>query len=414
MTTSVRLASGVPVQTRIGVSALTRLAFDGKDLGAVWNKLLAAIESNQGNAGTVMDLSVLAQLLGDPLSGERLQQGALQISRLYRSPTTADAPYLRLLALAGATDLGGNIPLEFLIGGSDVELITLYVVPGQPLPNPLPEHDIALVAVGYSDTMTETLEDIEDATASWPRPLLNSASDILNLRRDNAYALLEGASGVEMPRTIRVSREALEDAVKGKRALMRLMGGDDFPIIIRPVDSHAGRGLDKMDNLPALDAYLAIRAENEFFISRFVNYCSSDGLFRKYRIVFVNGRAYACHMAIASDWKVWYLNADMAESPAKRAEEASFMREFDREFAVRHEDAFQAITARLNLDYFGIDCAETQDGKLLLFECETAMIVHDMDPPQIYPYKGPQMRKLFAAFVAMLHDRARLGRARAA
>jgi len=28
-----------------------------------------------------------------------------------------------------------------------------------------------------------------------------------------------------------------------------------------------------------------------------------------------------------------------------------------------------------------------------------------MDPPDVFPYKGPQMRKIFAAFVAMLARR---------
>jgi len=32
------------------------------------------------------------------------------------------------------------------------------------------------------------------------------------------------------------------------------------------------------------------------------------------------------------------------------------------------------------------------------------MIVHDMDDPAIFPYKGPQMRKVFGAFAAMLHQ----------
>jgi hypothetical protein len=30
------------------------------------------------------------------------------------------------------------------------------------------------------------------------------------------------------------------------------------------------------------------------------------------------------------------------------------------------------------------------------------MIVHAMDPPTLFPYKAPQMRKVFAAFEAML------------
>jgi hypothetical protein len=37
------------------------------------------------------------------------------------------------------------------------------------------------------------------------------------------------------------------------------------------------------------------------------------------------------------------------------------------------------------------------------------MIAHDMDPPDLYPYKGPQMRKLFKAFREILHARALAG-----
>jgi hypothetical protein len=37
------------------------------------------------------------------------------------------------------------------------------------------------------------------------------------------------------------------------------------------------------------------------------------------------------------------------------------------------------------------------------------MIVHDMDPPDLYPYKGPQMKKIFKAFREMLQSRALAG-----
>jgi hypothetical protein len=30
------------------------------------------------------------------------------------------------------------------------------------------------------------------------------------------------------------------------------------------------------------------------------------------------------------------------------------------------------------------------------------MIVHSMDPPELFPYKPPQMEKVFGAFRAML------------
>jgi len=64
--------------------------------------------------------------------------------------------------------------------------------------------------------------------------------------------------------------------------------------------------------------------------------------------------------------------------------------------------ALERMAKLIGLDYFGIDCGETPDGKLLVFEADTAMLVHDMDPPDLYPYKPAQMRKLFDAFRAML------------
>ena len=117
-------------------------------------------------------------------------------------------------------------------------------------------------------------------------------------------------------------------------------------------------------------------------------------------------------MAITDQWMIYYLNANMKESAAKRAEEAQFMADFDGDFARRHGPALGAIAERVGLDYFGIDCAETVDGALLVFEADIAMIVHAMDSPEIFPYKPPQMRKVFDAFRAMLH--ARSGRRSAA
>ena len=111
-------------------------------------------------------------------------------------------------------------------------------------------------------------------------------------------------------------------------------------------------------------------------------------------------------MAISPRWMVHYLNADMLENAGNRAEEAHFMATFDDDFARRHRVALEQIHQRIGLDYFAIDCAETKDGRLLLFEADVAMIVHAMDPPELFAYKQPQMRKVFDAFQAMLHRRA--------
>jgi hypothetical protein len=94
---------------------------------------------------------------------------------------------------------------------------------------------------------------------------------------------------------------------------------------------------------------------------------------------------------------IHYVNAGMYEDTWKREQEASFMVHFD-EFAKRHELALDAIFRRTKLDYLCIDCAETQDGQLLVFEIDHVMVVHSMDPEDQFPYKQIHMQKVKDAF----------------
>lgn len=399
---------------RIGVAKLTKLAFDSIDLRPLWHELMKEISDPAIGAGAAMDLSVIAQLLGDQKTGLAIQNEALTRQRLYRAPCASAAPRLKLLAFTAAVDMGSNTPLEFLLEESDVELLTLYIVPGLALPASLPEHDIAMVAVPDSDETQSVLSEIEKILPHWPRPVLNRPQKITALDRDCFYDLLNDIPGVAIPMTARLLREELLEIEHGVKDLHEILPGDAFPLIVRPVGSHAGRGLDKLETQADIERYLADRPEAEFFLSRYVDYRGGDNLFRKYRIVFIDGRPFACHMAISDQWKIWYLNADMAQSAAKRAEEEKFMVEFDESFAARHGAALAQIAQRVGLDYFAIDCAEAKDGQLLVFEGDNSAIVHNMDPPDIFPYKAPQMRKLFDAFVTMLYRHAGRGRARAA
>jgi hypothetical protein len=399
---------------RIGVAKLTKMAFDGIDLGPLWSSLLDEVARDRSNTAAIMDMSVIAQLLGDRDSGRALQAGALNIERLYRLPCKASPPRLRLLVLAAGIDMGANTPVEFLVEeAGDIELSTLYVVPGKPLPDPLPAHDIAFVAVPDDDETRPVLEEIERLRPHWPQPMLNAPQMIAELNRDRLHVLLRSISGLQIPMTARVSRPHLAGIGSGD-SLEGYLEDGVFPLIARPVDSHAGRGLAKLEKPEDIEPYLQERPEADFFIARFIDYSGADGLFRKYRVVMVDGRPYACHMAISHQWKIWYLNADMGASEEKRMEEARFMADFDAGFAERHRGALSEMATRIGLDYFAIDCAETKTGELLVFEADNAMIVHNMDSAEIFPYKQPQMHKIFAAFVDMLNARSRKPRAHAA
>ncbi len=410
-------AEQLTLKPRLGVAHLTKLAFDGADLNPLWTELVTRLKADTADLEAAMDLSVIAQLAGQQDLGFQIQTEALAARPLYRSPCASPQPRLRLLAFAAATDIGGNTPLEFLLEGSDIELTTLYIVPGTDLPEALPDHDVAFIAVPDSDSTRATLHEILRITQNWPRPVINMPRKIFDLERDRLFKLLTGASGVDIPATVRLDRDDLDDIVEAVTALDELLPDGKFPLIIRPVGSQAGRGLERIERADDIPAYLASQEADEFFISRFVDYSGQDGLFRKYRIVIIDGKPYACHMAVADQWKLWYLNADMGLSETKRAEEARFMEDFEDAFGGRHAAALSEIGRRVGLDYFAIDCAEARDGRLLIFEADIAMIVHNMDPAEIYPYKGSQMRKVFAAFAAMIEARsaaARKERAQAA
>jgi hypothetical protein len=399
---------------RMGVAELAAMQVGGTDLRPRWQALIAKLLDGTIEPGEGLDLSLIAQLLGDKPVGLAIQAQILAWHQLYRSLRTPAAPRLRVLALAAPTDMGSNTPVEFLLRHSGIELLTLYVVPGVEWPAPLPDHDIAIVIASDSEDCRDALEQIDRMAPRWPRPLLNPPRLVGHLDRDRLHRLLQGIEGLEIPATVAVSRAQLRELTESKAAIPGIAAELQFPFIVRPRGSHAGAGLARIDDRAALSGYLDQRPELEFFVARFVDYASADGLFRKYRIVFVDGRAYACHLAIADRWDIWYLNAGMSQSAAKRLEEETFMRDFDVDFARRHRAALDGLAGTIGLDYFTIDCAETGNGSLLVFEADNTAIVHDMDPVDIFPYKPPQMRKIFDAFAAMLARRAAAREERAA
>lgn len=407
------LATNTPApDTLTSLRLLLGAANQNQDLRPLGARLIAHLESHPDDANALMDLSLVLQLIGDHALAMTIQAEALRIRQLYHLRTVPEGEArLRVLAIMVSGDLMSNTPLECLLADSDVALDALYVTPENPLPQAVPEHDILFIAVGESDRTQPVLEQLCALAENWPRPVLNMPERLRQLSRDKAASVLAAAPGIRMPPTLRVDRQALADIASRQVEISSVLGGGRFPIIVRPLGSHAGKGLEKIGDAAELAAYLAQTVEQAFYVSNFVDYRNADGLFRKYRLVLIEGRPYVCHVGISEHWMIHYLNAGMAESAAKREEEAAIMRDFDDGFARRHKDALDLIRKRLDLDYLGLDCAETPDGELLVFEADTAMVVHDIDPVDVFPYKQPQMRKVFDAFRTMLTHASRRARA---
>ncbi|GAC1341022.1 MAG: hypothetical protein NVSMB18_12250 [Acetobacteraceae bacterium] len=387
-----------------GTAVLAHRAFAGQTLEQLLALVNRPAPNRAAQSALMLDASMAYQLGFEPDVAATVQAAALQHNRLYRVAdvfgTQSTAP-LRMLALVAPGNVMVNTPLDFITGHLDIRLDLLFLVPGENLPPVIPDHDIAFFAVSESEP--GALFRLESLYAAWPRPVLNDPASIARLSRDTVARGLAGVPGLCSPITVRRSHDMLLDAIA---AGVSPLPDVDGPLLLRPLGSHAGHGLQKADDPAQLAECLANTEETEFYVTQFVDYRDQDGLYRKYRVVMVEGAPYLAHMASSEHWMVHYLNAGMVDSPVRRDAEAASMANFDDGFAARHAKALAGLDAWVGLDYYQIDCAETPDGELLVFELDVAAIVHLMDPPDLFPYKPAQMRKVFAAFDTMVRRRA--------
>jgi glutathione synthase/RimK-type ligase-like ATP-grasp enzyme len=368
------------------------MAQAGTDLQNLAAKLLDQAKRNENAANALMDLAWVFSIAGEETTALSTQALALELQQLYHLPPAISEPGLRLLALMTPGEYMFNAPLECLLEGSDVALDLLFLGPDLPFPDQLPEHDLVFTAIREADENLPLLRDLEKRLVHHAVPVLNAPARIPLLARDQASTLLSMAPGLFMPQTTRVAREDLTSFLL-KRS---------FPLLVRAVGAHRGLDLMKLEAPADIPACLGAMSALEFYVAEFVDYRSPDGQFRKARVVLIEGRPYAAHLAISDHWMVNFVNSQPELSPAKRTEEAIFLAHFEDDFAARHATALATIHERLQLDYVVLDCAEAPDGRLLVFEADSSAIVHANDPVDLYPHKQSQMRKVFQAFRDML------------
>ncbi|WP_421917268.1 ATP-grasp domain-containing protein [Mesorhizobium sp.] len=390
----------------MGKAPIVRAVFEGRDISPLWDRLFGRVSADLTDAAAFMDVSILLHAIGEQDKAALSQKAALEISRTYRIRNgRGTGPNVLVFVTAG--DFMANTPIEFLLEESDANILLHYVDADTPDLKDVPEHDVAFVAVGESAANLAVLENLERLLHGWAGPIMNNAPRlIVGLSRDGVAEALKEEPSILAPPAARVDRAAIEKLACGETEVGSILVANTFPVVVRPLGTHAGKGMEKISTRAELSTYLNTHDEGEFYVTPFIDYSGTDHKFRKQRIAFINGRTYASHLAVSEHWMVHYLNAGMTQHEDRRAEEALWMANFDSDFAVRHARSFDALHRRLGLDYFAIDCAELPDGRLLVFEADVAMIVHAMDWESIFPYKKSAMRKLFAAFEHALVRRA--------
>jgi glutathione synthase/RimK-type ligase-like ATP-grasp enzyme len=380
----------------LGLAPFLRMSIAGADLKPVAEEMLARTKIRPDDANLWLNLATVMLCLGQREVGLAMQHHALNLQRVFHIAAAQQPARLRLMALMVGGDLAANTPLDCLVEKGDIDLDFYFVSPGEPLATPMPAHDALILAISESNDNLPLLRKLENLLSDWPHPVVNAPAHIANVGRAAASKLLQGVPGLLMPTTHCASRVELQSIASSNSKMSAVFQDCDFPVILRPLGSHGGHDLARIDGPQEIQSYLERVTEHEFYLSRFIDYAGQDGYFRKIRIALIGGKPFACHMAVSKRWMIHYVNAGMYEEAWKREEELAFMAHFD-DFAQCHRVALDAIAQRTGLDYVCIDCAQTQDGELLVFEIDHAMVVHAMDMEEQFPYKQIHMQKVKTA-----------------
>ena len=309
--------------------------------------------------------------------------------------TTASQPRAKVLLLT--TTESGNTPDRYLIPPSEYTRLLWFIeYATERQMADLPDYDLAFNAIGDEDLAGPTAANARRFAELCPKRLLNHPDRIARTRRDLAGSLLGGIEGLVVPRTVRIEAPELSGGdLRGAAKRVGLEGA----FLVRPIGSHGGKGLllvggDAPDEPPP--------PAMAYYLTEFVDFRSADGLYRKYRTVFVDGQALPYHLAVSPKWMVHYESSGMDEHPDRLAEEMVFLEDPAAALGADAAAAVAAIGAAMGLDYAGVDFTLTPDGRVLLFEANATMLVHPEAQDSALAHKNPYIERIFAAFQAMI------------
>jgi glutathione synthase/RimK-type ligase-like ATP-grasp enzyme len=198
---------------------------------------------------------------------------------------------------------------------------------------------------------------------------------------------------------------AATQALRAPGALESVAQEIGFPMLARPVGSHGGDDLVKLESPAALAAHVAGTPAEALYLTQFCDFRSADGLYRKYRFIVVAGEVFPYHLAIGDGWLVHYFRTEMRDRPALLDEEARFLADPLASLGPDIAASLADIVRAVPLDFFGIDCSVDTDGKLLVFECNATMLVHDADPSPVFDFKRAPAERIRQAVGRLLARR---------
>jgi hypothetical protein len=359
----------------------------------------AALQADPDHVHAHRGMSNLLAEAGDKVGALRHRDKGFRTHFLTTFPYRGDKTPVRLLLLMSAA--GGNTPMTSFLDDHYFEthvLVTEYYDPKASLP----PHDVVFNCIGDADICREGLEAACVVARRTHRPVINHPLAVLNTGRLSNVMRLRSVPDVIVPQMAALKREMLT----GPEASACVAGcGFAFPLLIRAPGFHTGQHFFRIEDLPELISIAAAIPGDDVWLIEQLDSRDARGMYRKLRVMMIDGKLYPLHLAISNNWKVHYFRADMADSPENRAVDGQFLNDMKGAIGAPAVAALERICATLALDYAGIDFAVNAAGKVLFFEANATMVMAPLSADPKWDYRRPAFDSVFAAVRRMIVDR---------
>jgi glutathione synthase/RimK-type ligase-like ATP-grasp enzyme len=226
---------------------------------------------------------------------------------------------------------------------------------------------IVVNAIADPDLHNATLQIVEQARSSIRAPMINPSDRILRHTRDQVSKALGGVNNLVIPKTVRLSSSlGIDINAHGMR----------YPVIVRKCGTQTGKTMELVRTSVQLNNYCTILGSTpDIYLSEFIDFCSSDGLYRKYRVRIAGNKLCHNHMFFGNSWKVHGHAARelMLRNQWMINEENAFLNDNSSVISKSVHNALIDINSRVGVDFYGIDFAILPNGDVLLFEANASM-----------------------------------------
>jgi glutathione synthase/RimK-type ligase-like ATP-grasp enzyme len=295
----------------------------------------------------------------------------------------------------------GNVDFLTLLDQDEFDVFTLICGAMRGEAVKVPPQDVMVNAVCDPDSNRQSLEVVTRVQQQLGLPIVNHPGAVLETTREQMSTYLPDTPGVRMPRTIRIQPRRVAHVAAAMDA-----GEVTLPFLFRQVGSHGGQDLVLVRERGDLDELEQFAFDGrDFYVTDYVDFRSADGLYRKYRVLVIDGVPYAKHM-IASD--VWNIHAEdrdvmMHGTPELQQEEEAFLRNFGAE----QFPAFGMLASKTGLDYFGMDFGIDRNGEMVVFEANCCFrALQTAETASRIPYHQESVTRVRTAFSNMIRKKA--------